>query len=105
MTEDREKHFRLVQRILAARLERKYRHGAKQHREKLWEKTDLLDEAIDEIELPVYLISERERRKNYLPALIVASPSISNSPSSATVFPKFSPTSVWTCSAIFSLAA
>jgi len=29
MTEDREKHLRLVQCILAARLGRKYRHGAK----------------------------------------------------------------------------
>jgi len=65
MTEDREKHFRLVQRILAARLEKKYRHGAKQHRGKLWEKNDLLDEAIDEvIDLVVCLMSGRERRKN-----------------------------------------
>ena len=65
MTEDREKHLRLVQCILGAPLERKYRHGAKQHREKLCQQTDLLDEATDEaFDLAVYLISERERRKN-----------------------------------------
>jgi hypothetical protein len=64
MTKDREAHLKRVQSVFKKRLAKKYRAGAKQHREKLWEKTDLLDEAIDEvIDLVVYLISEQERRK------------------------------------------
>jgi hypothetical protein len=64
MSPDREAHLKRVQSIFKNRLEKKYRAGSRQHKEKLWEKDDLLDEAIDEvIDLAVYLISERERRK------------------------------------------
>jgi len=63
MTCDRENHLRRVKTLFLKRLDLKYRRGAKQHKEELWEKNDLLDEAIDEVtDLVVYLISERERR-------------------------------------------
>jgi hypothetical protein len=65
MTKDREIHLERVQAIFKNRLDKKYRAGSKQHKEKLWEKADLLDEAIDEvIDLAVYLISEQDRRRS-----------------------------------------
>lgn len=57
MTPEREKLLSELKLEIAERMDRKFRKGAEEHKENLLEKTDLLDEILDEIvDLCVYAL-------------------------------------------------
>jgi hypothetical protein len=60
---NRKQHIAKLKKEFATRMEVKYIKGAAHHREVLWEKTNLLDEAIDEaIDLIVYLLTLKNQK-------------------------------------------
>ena len=69
MTPEREQHLHDLKNLFLEKLDAKYRKGAEQHNESLLEKTDLLEEAFDEIlDLFVYVATELERRRTTITA-------------------------------------
>lgn len=64
MPYDAEQHLSRVKRRVAARIDRKYRAGQREHGGELWKKSPLalIEDALDEvIDLAVYLETLRER--------------------------------------------
>lgn len=64
MPYDAERHLSRVKRRVAARIDRKYRAGHREHGGKLWEKpaSALIEEALNEvIDLAVYLETLKEQ--------------------------------------------
>lgn len=65
MTNEHYEHLQRLLVFLEARLTDKYIKGQKEHGGALWEKTDLLDQAIEEaIDLCVYLITLKEQHES-----------------------------------------
>lgn len=63
MTPQQEAHLQQVKEMFSLAVDLKYRNGEKEHGGNLWEKGDLLDNAIDEaIDLFVYLITLKTQR-------------------------------------------
>jgi hypothetical protein len=66
MDGDREMHLTKLHAMFDKVFPAKYRKGAADHKEKLWEKKDLLDEALHEnLDQFAYIVSEILRRKEY----------------------------------------
>jgi hypothetical protein len=64
MSPEKEAHLHDLKHRFANRLDFKYRKGAAEHNESLPDKTDLLEEAVDEVlDLYVYLTTEIDRRR------------------------------------------
>ena len=64
MTKQREKHLKQIKQILAKKIDAKYRKGARHFKEDMMVKTDLLEEALDELlDCFTYIITEIMRRK------------------------------------------
>lgn len=70
MNPDHEAHLRRVKRNVAARIDRKYRAGQREHGGELWKKAGLVEEALDEaVDLCVYLETLREQIENLIARL------------------------------------
>jgi len=64
MNRARENHLQEIKQRFLDRVDLKYRKGAKEHKESLTTKTDLLEEALDEVvDLFVYILTEIDRKK------------------------------------------
>jgi len=62
MTEEKIKHLLFILEKSAGLIRDKYKKGAAEHREILWKKPDLLDEAINEsVDLLIYLLTLRHK--------------------------------------------
>lgn len=71
MSPEHERHLSRIIFKASELIEAKYRAGQKEHGGNLWEKDNLLDEAINEaVDLVVYLLSEKERRSKSLDKII-----------------------------------
>ncbi len=63
MKKNQEAHLAQILKEVTTRINKKYRHGAREHKGDLWE-VDLLKEALDEvIDLFVYIQTEIIKRK------------------------------------------
>jgi len=63
MTEEHEWHLKKLKDDFCAMVDKKYRAGQAEHKGKLWEKEDILDEALAEVlDLWVYLKTEKDKR-------------------------------------------
>lgn len=62
MTYEHEKHLGRIKTQIIDLIDAKYRAGQEEHKGNLWEKSGLLDEAINEvIDLAVYLLTLKEQ--------------------------------------------
>ena len=63
MINAKEQHLKLIKKQFSNIVDNKYRRGAREHKEVLWKKDDLLDEAILEaIDLIVYLLTLKQKQ-------------------------------------------
>jgi len=67
MDKEHEQHLKIIKDSFELLVDKKYRQGQKEHGGKLWLKSGLIDQAIDEsIDMVVYLLTLKEQLKRLL---------------------------------------